>query len=283
MNALAGLMNPAVIGQSVQHGFQNGRAMRSENETRNALSQLVQDPMNQDAMTSLAKYNPQAAMQMQDRQRGIQGQQAKQAEAAKAAQAKQMGQVRQLLSHAEQSPEGWQQAMSAAQGLGLDMSQLPQQYDPNWARQQLFILDAFDKDEEALPGIARELQAAGLDVSSPEGQQALRKAIEGKYAGTYIDGQGNTRQRPIFNQSGGASRAAPSSGGQPQILQQAASTGVITQQDAQRVAQSLGGNGKAAFQKWQSENGIRVVVRTGTAPDGRKVIELEDGTIEYAN
>ena len=81
MNALAGLMNPLAVGQMVQQGYETGKQQRAEMETRNALGQLVTDPMNQEAMQSLARYNPQAAMGMQDRQRQIQAEQAAQQKA----------------------------------------------------------------------------------------------------------------------------------------------------------------------------------------------------------
>lgn len=72
MNALLGLMDPREIGAGVQQAFQAGRAQRAETETRNALSQLVTDPMNTQSMATLARYSPQDAMAMQERQRGIQ-------------------------------------------------------------------------------------------------------------------------------------------------------------------------------------------------------------------
>lgn len=77
MNALNSLMNPAAIGQTVQQGFQQGRQMRSQMETQNALSTLVTDPTNQDAMQNLARFNPQAAMQYQGVQQQRQAAQAK--------------------------------------------------------------------------------------------------------------------------------------------------------------------------------------------------------------
>lgn len=77
MNALAGLMNPLAVGQMVEQGFQKGRQQLAERETQNALGQLVTDPMNGEALANLAKYNPQAAMAMQDRQRSIQAEQQK--------------------------------------------------------------------------------------------------------------------------------------------------------------------------------------------------------------
>jgi hypothetical protein len=65
------------------------------------------------------------------------------------------------------------------------------------------------------------------------------------------------------------------------ILASAARSKTITQAEANVVRQSLGKNGQTAFQKWITENRIKIIVRTGTAPDGRRVVEFEDGTIEY--
>lgn len=74
---LNALLNPAAVGQQVQAGFQAGRQARQENDTRNALSALVTNPGDQQAMQTLAHSNPQAALQMQDRNRQSQAQQAK--------------------------------------------------------------------------------------------------------------------------------------------------------------------------------------------------------------
>lgn len=55
----------------------------------------------------------------------------------------------------------------------------------------------------------------------------------------------------------------------------------ITQAEANVVRQSLGPNGQAAFQKWLTDNNIKIIVRTGTTPDGRRVVQFQDGTVEY--
>jgi hypothetical protein len=55
----------------------------------------------------------------------------------------------------------------------------------------------------------------------------------------------------------------------------------ITQAEANVVRQSLGPNGQAQFNKWLTDNGIKIIVRTGTAPDGRRVVQYQDGTVEY--
>jgi hypothetical protein len=65
------------------------------------------------------------------------------------------------------------------------------------------------------------------------------------------------------------------------ILGGATRSKMITQAEANVVRQSLGRNGQSAFQKWITENRIKIIVRAGTAPDGRRVVEFEDGTIEY--
>jgi len=65
------------------------------------------------------------------------------------------------------------------------------------------------------------------------------------------------------------------------ILGGASRSGRITQAEANVVRQSLGPNGQAAFQKWLTDNSIKIIVRTGTTADGRRVVQYQDGTVEY--
>jgi len=44
----------------------------------------------------------------------------------------------------------------------------------------------------------------------------------------------------------------------PQILQSASTSKLISPEDAQRVASSLGPNGQAAFENWRKQNGIQI-------------------------
>lgn len=76
MNALAGLMNPMAVGQSFQMGLEQGRARRGEMETQNALSLLAKDPNSAEGMEKLAFYQPQAAMQMQEKRAAAMAKQA---------------------------------------------------------------------------------------------------------------------------------------------------------------------------------------------------------------
>lgn len=76
--------------------------------------------------------------------------------------------------------------------------------------------------------------------------------------------------------------APPQQGeGTESILKNASSNKSITQEEANVVRQSLGPNGQAAFEGWLTKNKIKIIVRTGTAPDGRRVVQYQDGTVEY--
>lgn len=69
--------------------------------------------------------------------------------------------------------------------------------------------------------------------------------------------------------------------GAASILGNASRTNKITQAEANVIRQSLGPNGQAKFNEWMKSNNIKIIVRTGTAPDGRRVVQYQDGTIEY--
>jgi len=58
-----------------------------------------------------------------------------------------------------------------------------------------FAADNPDK----LPMIAQEFQAAGIDLNTPQGKQALLNAIAGKYGTDYADESGNIRRRAAFD------------------------------------------------------------------------------------
>lgn len=78
-----------------------------------------------------------------------------------------------------------------------------------------------------------------------------------------------TEQKPV-TQQGAAS-----------ILGGASRSKKITQEEANVILQSLGPNGQTKFNQWLTDNSIKIIVRTGTAPDGRRVVQFQDGTVEY--
>lgn len=158
MNALSGLMNPAALGQGVTQAFQAGEAKRADMETRNALSGLVKNPEDEGAMSTLAKYNPQAAFAMQDRQ-------ARQREAQ--AKAEQQSQTQQLMR-------------LAMAGDPAAMDELAVQAFDQWK-----VLDKGQKDEAATE--AKTFGNAAMDILNrpPEQRQAAVQAYAQQLGGQY--------------------------------------------------------------------------------------------------
>jgi hypothetical protein len=191
--AQGGFQNALQMG--LQFGAAAGEAKRAREE-RNALSAYAKDP-NEQNFAGLADVRPDIAIQQRQMQ-------AQQAEAARNQQMEQMGTFRQLLEQAGSNP---QQAFAAAQQLGIDVSQIPQPGTPEfepWRQQQLFIMNAVEKEGDNLPGLAREVMFAlpedQRDPNSPAFRQAFTAALENKYAAEYTDAQGNTRRRTIIGQ-----------------------------------------------------------------------------------
>jgi hypothetical protein len=164
-------------------GLQFGQIARQrteEREYKNALA--AYDPAKPETIKPIMQADPRVGIQLQ-RDAAAQA-----AERAKQQQAD-AGTFRRLLKHAAQSPEGWQQAVGAAQNMGLDLSGIPQQYDPDWAKQQLFIIDAME-DPDKRTAIQQDIESLGIDPSSPEGVKAVGELILYKYGKPITDEQG---------------------------------------------------------------------------------------------
>lgn len=192
---------PNVLAMALD-GYEQGKQMRREEASRNALGALVQNPNDQAAFGTLAQNAPEYAMQFRGQQQQVQLGQAKQ-------HGEQMQQLGRLLNHATDETT-YQQSLAAAKQIGLDVSTAPPQFDPNWVGQQRLVLQAFEKDGGAqISGLARELSDAGYKPGTPEFQQAMATALRGKYAPQYTDQQGNVRmgQLPPLPGIGQAPRA----------------------------------------------------------------------------
>lgn len=68
-----------------------------------------------------------------------------------------------------------------------------------------------------------------------------------------------------------------------QALKAATARGYVLPDEAAAIKSGLGANGQAAFEGWLEQNKVKMVTRTGTAPDGRKVVQFSDGTTQYAD
>lgn len=183
---------PGAFERSFQSGLQMGefvRQRREQTQERNALADYARNPGEQ-SLNALANFRPDIVIQERERVQVAQAQQQQRATAG-------INEFRPVLQQAMQSPEAWAMARTALGQAGHDISDVPEMYDPQWAQGQLMILNA--AEDGSLPTIARELQVAGIDIETPEGQQVLRQVIEGRYATEYTDQEGNVRRQSLFN------------------------------------------------------------------------------------
>jgi hypothetical protein len=166
-------------------------------------------------------------------------------------------QFRPLLEQAVQSPEQWAVAYQSGVNSGLDMSRVPQQYDPEWAKGQLMFLEAA-KDPEKVGRIGEAMRAFGYtDPSQPGYDQALQEFTRMTFARESTDAQG----RPILV----FPEVAPAAGAaQPVVRQQAsgvseANLPAITSEQWQANVQSMG---LSRAIRWATNNGIPIPVAT---------------------
>lgn len=184
------------------------RAMQREEDSRNALASYAMKP-NEASFNALAQHAPEYAMQ-------VQGQRQQAAQQGVSDRRDQLPVLGRLLAQA--TPETWTQTIATAQQYGFDVTDVPQQFDPVWRENTVALVTAMQNPEtqQQLPGIARELQAAGIDVETPEGQRVLRQVIEGRYGSEYTDPQGNVRRQRLFDLPAvGGQAQAPQMGGVP--------------------------------------------------------------------
>lgn len=262
----------------------------------------TQKTESQAAYERLAKINPRLALQagsyMEDRQ----------AKRTKAMQEQNTVALRQKAAQGDPDalyqlvgidPDGWK-ALSAEQRqrvkdineytgqAGLRISQLPpEQRAAAW-------------DQVIDNGVARGFK----ELAPKRGQysdKALNDAIDGaglvekflslaepKYQVVPKDADlVNTRDPAAVAQFGGVApqqqAQTPPAIAPETALRNATARGYVMPDEAAAIKSGLGSNGQAAFEGWLQQNKVKMVTRTGTAPDGRKVVQFSDGTTQYAN
>lgn len=141
-------------------GFNAGREMRQEMDTRKAMATLARSPDDPRALDLLAQTNPELAMQFQQRRQ----EQRKQ----------QLSDVREKLTIMGRlmdgaTPQDYAQRLQAAQSMGLDTSQVPPQFDPQWMAQTQMqvraLLGQVDQELMAVaPGTAVINKRTGKEV-----------------------------------------------------------------------------------------------------------------------
>jgi hypothetical protein len=172
MNPYENLQPANNVGNAFMQSFQQGQANRRESETQNALTQYALDPNNPEAMQGLAKYNPQMAIGLQERKR----QEA----------------MRGLESHRENIIAGakifrqigvkdqasYDMARQMAQQVGIDLSEVPPQYDPQYVDGVVKIADALAPEKQQ--GTAMQQNYEFLQRQDPNlANSYLRNQAEG--------------------------------------------------------------------------------------------------------
>lgn len=292
MNALSSvqLMNPAAIGQGVQNAFEQGRQRKEQENAKNALSQYAVNPDSEENFANLARYQPQLAIQergrrdkaqqeqqmVQLRQRALQGDEQAQMQLATIDTDAYNRMDTQQRAEVDKTDDALAEAMFAVVQLPEDQrgqawdyyaEQLGRpDYKGQYSPQMMNIITARQ-------GIQERFQKFQQPNYTPVGEGGLA----GFQYGQPMQGGANMAPQGAPQQPG----MAPADAGP--ILQQAQATGAITAEDAQRVQSSLGPQGAQQFEQWKSQNGIRVIARTGTDASGRKVVQFEDGTVDYAD
>lgn len=215
-----GILQVPDIGGNAMGAFVKGREMRREVDGRNALTRIIGGGMQAPGQTpgfgsesgvtgqaipgqqpnamlgaapdmsadwtALAQWKPEVALQLREKER-------ERGEAAAKAQREKVENLARLTSGVTDDTV-YQQRLATARSLGVDVSQAPTNFDPNWIQTQNTIAQVWLEDDgKKLSGLARELQDAGYQPGTPQFQEAMGIALRGKYAPQYTDDQGNVR------------------------------------------------------------------------------------------
>jgi hypothetical protein len=176
-----------------QYGAQLGQNMqdrRDQREDRNALIALRE---RQEDRLAQQQQNEQAKAQQGERRAN-------------------MGDVAKLFDGV--TPENYGQRVALAQQMGVDVSGVPQQFDPAWVQQQQTVLRFFQERPDAISTAGKQAMDAGFQPGTPEFQQAVRGIIEASLAQPYTGGQGETRLYTpgVFGGGQPAAQAGPQPG-----------------------------------------------------------------------
>jgi hypothetical protein len=225
-NLLGAYPNP---GEAFAQSFQQGMAQRQEQQQRNALAALAMNPADPQAQSAAAQFAPQAVMQARaQQQQSVQ----QQLEAHRDNILKGAELIRQVQPKDQAS---WDQARALAAQAGIDISEVPAQFDPQYVQGITALADAFAPQTQHNPQIVTTQAGGGVFRIDPATGQAIPLILpnDGSHApgapanmprvtdqasydaippgGQYMDPQGNIRTKG--GQSGAGSAGGFPSGG----------------------------------------------------------------------
>jgi hypothetical protein len=148
-------------GEAFGQTFQQGMQQNQQNTAKNAMAALVADPSNKGALAALAKVDPQAAMQFQQ-------QQAQQIKAQLAQHQDSILKGAEILRQFNPKDQpSYSAALQAAQTAGVDISQVPQQYDPQYVDGVIKLADALHPESGANPHFITPQPGGGAYLYDP--------------------------------------------------------------------------------------------------------------------
>ena len=261
------LMQSPDIGAAFNQGMEQGRARRREQAIDEAYRGLIANPNDPTVVNELARYDPQAAYQVQGRQQQSQ-QAAAEADARRGAVAGDQQALQALagfnfddyLKLDKRAQEQTKQGIEVIGNLAL-MADTPEEWDDTV--QQLAQADPtfnkyigrFDLRQSV---IAQAGQAKEFIAQNEPRYQVIPEG------GMLV----NTRDPAALAQVGaGGAPAAPQGGiSEDQaapIIQNAMQSKIISPEDFARIQQSLGPNGQQAAQQWLQSQGIQIGKQIG--------------------
>jgi hypothetical protein len=154
-------------GDAFSQAFQQGQQTNRQNTARSAMAALVADPNNQRALQALAQADPQAAQQFQQ-------QHAQQAMAALEHHRDNIIKGAQIIRQVNPKDQAsYTQALQLAQQAGIDLSEVPQQFDPQYVAGVSKLADTFAPQTGQQPHFIPFQQGGGVVKVNPDGTSSM--------------------------------------------------------------------------------------------------------------
>lgn len=174
VNWALGLQQGPDPGQRFMQAYEQGTKRREENEQRQAMAALAQNPDDPAAFRALAARNPQIAMQFRQ-----QREQSK-AQALEAHRENIVNGAKIIRQFQPKDQAGWDRVRQVAAQAGIDISEVPPQFDPQYVQGVVSLADAFAPQKaEGQPNIAKEVDYYRSIGRDDLAQQLLQRHAEG--------------------------------------------------------------------------------------------------------
>lgn len=187
--AAGGFQNALATG--LQFG-QMARARQDERDYRNAFAQF--DPANPETIKPIMAVDPRAGLQLQGQVAAQQEADLRRKAAAAEKRRADLPMLTRLLDSVNDE-QSYQRGLQVAQQYDIDVSNLPQQYDPQWVDQQRQTLKMLQAPEgqEILSTAGKQAFDEGLKPGTPEFQSRVTEIWQQSGAIPYTGSGGETR------------------------------------------------------------------------------------------